>query len=461
MRHHKKSILALILAAILLVPTKAFAIEGGDEGDDSDYCQSALSDPGTPTYTIHFETYGGTTIPDALIVQGCSLREMDKIPDDPLKDDHTFFGWFSDSSFENKYISGLVPEGDMTLYAQFIPNENVIYSVNLNVNAPIGGNQVTVKYVTEQGAVFEEQSSIPMAFVEEYGANYWSDYTGWVTGEGSFTKFEGTFVAGQDYWAQIDVGANEGYKFAPNITASVNGAPATIAVNEYSRDDWASIFAKVTALNGEEYVIEDESGNSITFNEEEGHDFHLSVQQFSFSMTDEQLATFDPPISREEYEAGKSIIINAVKDQGSVIAYFEIDVYEIDLCGEDTPCMCETDDGEEVPCQHNLHDGPFEIKIKFTDEMAGFDSYKLVYVEMTDDGVTSVEEAVELTLVDGYLVGTIPHLSGYVLIGSMNPDAPYTGSTTKSTTNANISYSIVSILATIIILAFAAKKTKR
>ncbi|MBR5647880.1 hypothetical protein IKW73_03050, partial [Candidatus Saccharibacteria bacterium] len=113
----------------------------------------------------------------------------------------------------------------------------------------------------------------------------------------------------------------------------------------------------------------------------------------------------------------------------------------------------------EVPCVDNVHEGPFEIKIKFTDDLAGFKAYKFVNVEIDENGNATVGETVELTLVDGYLVGTLPHLSGYALIGSNNVSAPDTGSF-QSFTDAAAIFPFLSILGLAVFagLAFALKK---
>ena len=176
------------------------------------------------------------------------------------------------------------------------------------------------------------------------------------------------------------------------------------------------------------YTVESEGGDVITFEEEEGHTFHLNVNKFSFSMTDEQLEAME--ISREEYEAGKAIITESVENYGPTILYIEIEVYD-----------------EE---DHPITQGPFEIKIKYTEDMAGYDSYKLVYVEMDEENnVTTIEESATLTLDETgeFLVGTLEHLSGYALVGVTNvPGVPDTGEFTANT-NATISlFAIISAL---------------
>ena len=182
-----------------------------------------------------------------------------------------------------------------------------------------------------------------------------------------------------------------------------------------------------------DYTVEDEGGNSIAFSGEEDHHYNLNINKFSFSMTDEELAALE--IDKVEYEAGKAAITDAVKEYGPVVLYLEIEVYD-----EDDRLITE---------------GPFDIKIKYTEDMAGYDSYKLVYVNLNDDGTVTVEEGVSLTLNEEgtYLTGTLNHLSGYALVGVTNaPGAPDTG---KSINVSNASFSLFALIGTFAIAGIA------
>lgn len=189
-----------------------------------------------------------------------------------------------------------------------------------------------------------------------------------------------------------------------------------------------------------EYTVESEGGDSVTFEEEGGHTFHLNVNKFSFSMTDEELEAME--LTREEYEAGKAIVTEAVEDYGPTILYIEIEIYD-----------------EE---DHPITQGPFDIKIKYTEEMAGYDSYKLVYVEMDEDNnVVVVEEGATLTLDETgeFLVGTLEHLSGYALVGVTNaPGAPDTG---EFVNNPSATVSLFAVIGTLTLAGAAVTLRKR
>ena len=69
-------------------------------------------------------------------------------------------------------------------------------------------------------------------------------------------------------------------------------------------------------------------------------------------------------------------------------------------------------------------EGPFKIKIKLTDDMKKYNTFKMIY--LNDD--FEAEDVIELEVEGDYLVGTLPHLSIYTLVGNFTlPDVPKTG----------------------------------
>ena len=74
---------------------------------------------------------------------------------------------------------------------------------------------------------------------------------------------------------------------------------------------------------------------------------------------------------------------------------------------------------------NEVHNGPLQIKIKMTDEMKKYNTFKLMYID-TDNGFTT-EEPITLAQDGDYLVGTLEHLSSYALNGTYVAANPKTG----------------------------------
>ncbi|MBE6157181.1 MAG: hypothetical protein E7160_00070 [Firmicutes bacterium] len=144
--------------------------------------------------------------------------------------------------------------------------------------------------------------------------------------------------------------------------------------------------------NEEKYTVSDDDGNEISFTEEAGHTYHLSIVDY-LSYTKEEIMSL-ADVTSEEYDQVFDAIRANTKKYGDLIAFYEIDVFD------------END--------HYIHEGPFKIKIKMTDKMKKYNTFKIMY--LNDD--LSIGDPITLKVEGVYLVGTIDHLSKYVLTGS-------------------------------------------
>lgn len=74
----------------------------------------------TATYTVKFETYGGTEIEQQVVRRGYKLTS----PQQPTKEGWTFGGWYTSPEFEQEwYFDTDYPLGNITLYAYWIAAE--------------------------------------------------------------------------------------------------------------------------------------------------------------------------------------------------------------------------------------------------------------------------------------------------------------------------------------------------
>ena len=145
------------------------------------------------------------------------------------------------------------------------------------------------------------------------------------------------------------------------------------------------------------------SGDSISFKALDGEIYSFDIRNIK-DTTDEELQEVvdlfnNPEITFEVLKEHLNKLIaygkSAAGDNGTLLKLYE---------------MYLINNGEEI----REVEGGFKIKLKMTDDMNGYDSYKLVYI--ADDGTT--EKAVELEKNGDYLEGTLLHLSMYALVGS-------------------------------------------
>lgn len=161
----------------------------------------------------------------------------------------------------------------------------------------------------------------------------------------------------------------------------------------------------------ESFTLTDDKGNVISLTYEKNRELSFTmIDYLAFSPEDLETAG----ISQEFYDSAMKGIKNATKQHGTLLSFYEIQV--------------ENDDG------FLIHEGPFYIKIKMTDEMKKYDIFKIVYMDVEDNFAT--ESPITLTQEGGYLVGTLEHLSTYALVGDNAPgenDAPADSDTSAPT----------------------------
>lgn len=186
-----------------------------------------------------------------------------------------------------------------------------------------------------------------------------------------------------------------------NITeheVTVNGGYAVFTTDHFS----IYTLAEKKAVIEEEKPKEEEkteekytiSSNDFefTFTKQEGFDFKASVKSI-WNLKDEELTSLN--MTKEEYVKTKNELTQKLKTHGTIL-----DVIDITI----------SDENKDV-----THTGVTMFKIKMTDEMKKYNSFKLIYI--TDD---LKEDDVAIAKVEGdYIVGELKHLSSYALVGSV------------------------------------------
>ena len=187
---------------------------------------------------------------------------------------------------------------------------------------------------------------------------------------------------------------------------TVNGTRHEIG-DEYFFNQDTTIVYYWDELPMEEYELDDGAGNYVSFDGEKNHTYQLDFENYGANMTEAELEAAGVPV--ELYEQVKAMVLEAIgDDNGTLLSFISIEIYN--------------EDG------YALHEGPFQIRLQIKDEMKNFNTFKLIYLEEDENGGMVAGEEIPLTVEDGFLVGTLPHISAYALVGSNEtPAAPNTG----------------------------------
>lgn len=130
---------ALALASCGFVPSEALT---HDNPLDPQYV-----DPNGQTYTVSFESNGGSAVPPQTVEEGGFVTK----PTDPTKDGLSFAGWYAGSALATLWDFAADTVGaDMTLYARW--SDKPVYTVTFQTG---GGSAVSAQSVVEGETVTE------------------------------------------------------------------------------------------------------------------------------------------------------------------------------------------------------------------------------------------------------------------------------------------------------------------
>ena len=173
---------------------------------------------------------------------------------------------------------------------------------------------------------------------------------------------------------------------------------------------------------------------TVIFTDEEGHEFELEVMEL-LNLKPEQLEEMG--ISQEEYDTAVAEITEALKEYGTILHVYQIDVF----------------DGQYD------HFGGIKIKIKMSEEMKKYNSFKMICI---DNDPIGNEDINDLKVVDGYLVGELKHLSNYALVAKNVESTSSNGSTATNNpqTGDNIMFYVVLFVISVVGVGISLKSKK-
>ena len=445
------------------------------------------------TVKIEFNTNGGDSMEDIEVARGTTVQE----PQRPTKEGWDFGGWYADQTLTTPFNFPVDLTENALVYVKWVEPTYVIHTIFLNES---GSYQIDFAAIDElnTGILGEPVNSsqvynIPVGeemilsanpvdgmhvkgwfITHEYdtdghGTMGWaedqllSDSTSYrYTPEGDMylllvfeegepevgpeepethtirfntnggEAMQDMVVPHNDH-VQIPDPQREGWNFAGWYEDATFARPFDAEHTAITDDLW--LYAKwdeiVEENNDVSYTVPGEGGYEATFLEEPDHVFSLMVTDI-MQLTDEELAAFN--ITREAYNAVEEALADKVKNDGKLLAFYDITI----------------EDENEEP----IGEKEVIIKIPLTPEMKKYNTFKLIYVDIDNELNITVERKIALDVKGDYLVGKLPHLSNYVLVGSV---------TNNPKTLDNIYVWVITLLISMVGLVYGTismKKTK-
>ncbi len=153
----------VIVAAVVIAGIAAFAFMGsGDNNNNND---------GTDTYTVTFNTDGGSYVPSQTVKSGGKATEPTT-----SKAGYYFAGWYTNSSGGQQFVFSTPIKSDMTLFAHWTSSQPQTYTVTFNSNQG--------SYVPSQTVNAGDKASEPTATRAGYS------FLGWFTSSTGGTQFD-------------------------------------------------------------------------------------------------------------------------------------------------------------------------------------------------------------------------------------------------------------------------------
>lgn len=358
--------------------------------------------PGNHLVTLN--TKGGSPMASIEVADGSTLD----ILGEPTKEGYEFIGWYEDETYEIPFSFSKQIHESFTLYAKWLAESDKRTADQIQIWSAPGG-RVAAEYTpsspnvynipAKDGTNFLENGEVVQYYVNDNvtaksRADEGFRFVGWKHANAENIIPDGMEEPPKCIGEVFSTSANFTYK--PNVTV-IDGDESPI---RYVCADYEPENQNPDEHGQETYNLSDDDGNQITFDHDEAQNLFLVISDIS-NLTDEELELMG--VTRELYNHIKESVANETKKYGTLLQYLRIAVIN--------------NNQDEI----DMSNTPVSIKLKLSDDMKDYDSFKLVYFDINDQGEVIFGDPVTLTVkeIDGvkYLVGDLPHLSAYALVG--------------------------------------------
>lgn len=311
--------------------------------------------------------------------------------------DELFFGQFKkgDTAYIEVYIEGETNEyqlaDDLTINVQYtkgLTNYTVSPAYQDTIHVKSGYNiyytdfSVPVPVLNKFTVTFDSKGGSPVDSQELIGSGATESAT--ITKPANPTKDDYDFKG----W-YTDTDCTDGNEFDFSVSVS---SPMTL----YAK--WEE--------STQEYVL-NSGDNTVTFTYDKGYNFALTFVDVLKMQVADLSELYGSEMTGDMYYQMYNQVLNNTKEYGNLIGFYVIEVSD-----------------KTVDPNHD-YTGSVKVKVKLTDDMKKYDSFKYIYLD--DDNNFQVGEIVDFKVEGNYLVGTLPHLSSYALVGNLKTNNPNTG----------------------------------
>ena len=276
---------------------------------------------------------------------------------------------------------------EVTVVKQEDPHK--IKEISASVKIPSVGDEITIEGTDLDTQRPQATITLPNGVNYELDGNENLNYMYYMK-SGESTPFSGIFQKDETYTMEIWFKPKEDYYFTENTRVEINGEE--IVIDEFEEGKISILYDFEPEVKQKEYTITNDDETAIaTFTYEEGFDFKLRFIDI-LTLTKTQREAMD--ISEEKYNNALEQIKNNLKNYGTLLGVYAVEI--------------------EAP-DRGYHDA-VKIKVKLTDEMKKYNKFQYIYLD--DENNFKVGEIVDFKIEGDYLVGTLPHLSAYALVGN-------------------------------------------
>jgi len=227
------------------------------------------------------------------------------------------------------------------------------------------------------------------------------------------------YVDDKENVTEYEVTVKDGYAIFTTDHFSIYTLAEKKADDEQEKDNKEEVEEEKYTISANDF--------EFTFTKQEGYNFKASVKSI-WNLKDEELASFN--MTKEEYVKTKNKLTEKLKTHGTILDVIDITIF---------------DEGKDIS-----HSGATMFKIKMTEKMKKYNSFKLIYI--TDE---LKADDIAIAKVEGdYIVGELKHLSSYALVGSVVEETVDSSNNPKTGDNIWIfvgllGFAVVGIVATI------------